>query len=435
MKNIVIMVLLTGVLMAKALPEYYEKSLENGLKIVAIPMHNKSQVVSTDIFYNVGSKDEVMGKSGIAHMLEHLNFKSTKNLKAGEFDEIVKGFGGTNNASTGFDYTHYYIKSSSGNFGKALELFAELMQNLNLKDEEFQPERDVVTEERRWRTDNSPMGFMYFKLFNLLYNYNSYHWTPIGFYDDIRNWSIEDIRSFHDIYYQPKNAVIVVSGDIDKDEVFKEATAKFKAIKNHLDIPKDYKKEPKQNGEKRAVIIKDSQVQMLAIAYHIPDFLDKDQLYLSAISQILSSGKTSRLQRRLVEKKQLVNQLYAYNMELYNPGIFLIMAVCNPGVDATIVEKEILDELEKLKNRTIKKKELDKIKINTKASFVYSMENSSSVSNLFGSYFIRGDIKPLVEYEEAIEKIDKVKIQEVAKKYFVKSNSTTLILKGHNQSE
>jgi predicted Zn-dependent peptidase len=435
MKNIVIMVLLTGVLMAKALPEYYEKSLENGLKIVAIPMHNKSQVVSTDIFYNVGSKDEVMGKSGIAHMLEHLNFKSTKNLKAGEFDEIVKGFGGTNNASTGFDYTHYYIKSSSGNFGKALELFAELMQNLNLKDEEFQPERDVVTEERRWRTDNSPMGFMYFKLFNLLYNYNSYHWTPIGFYDDIRNWSIEDIRSFHDIYYQPKNAVIVVSGDIDKDEVFKEATAKFKAIKNHLDIPKDYKKEPKQNGEKRAVIIKDSQVQMLAIAYHIPDFLDKDQLYLSAISQILSSGKTSRLQKRLVEKKQLVNQLYAYNMELYNPGIFLIMAVCNPGVDATIVEKEILDELEKLKNRTIKKKELDKIKINTKASFVYSMENSSSVSNLFGSYFIRGDIKPLVEYEEAIEKIDKVKIQEVAKKYFVKSNSTTLILKGHNQSE
>ena len=435
MKNIVIMVLLTGVLMAKALPEYYEKSLENGLKIVAIPMHNKSQVVSTDIFYNVGSKDEVMGKSGIAHMLEHLNFKSTKNLKAGEFDEIVKGFGGTNNASTGFDYTHYYIKSSSGNFGKALELFAELMQNLNLKDEEFQPERDVVTEERRWRTDNSPMGFMYFKLFNLLYNYNSYHWTPIGFYDDIRNWSIEDIRSFHDIYYQPKNAVIVVSGDIDKDEVFKEATAKFKAIKNHLDIPKDYKKEPKQNGEKRAVIIKDSQVQMLAIAYHIPDFLDKDQLYLSAISQILSSGKTSRLQKRLVEKKQLVNQLYAYNMEQYNPGIFLIMAVCNPGVDATIVEKEILDELEKLKNRTIKKKELDKIKINTKASFVYSMENSSSVSNLFGSYFIRGDIKPLVEYEEAIEKIDKVKIQEVAKKYFVKSNSTTLILKGHNQSE
>ena len=236
------MVLLTGVLMAKALPEYYEKSLENGLKIVAIPMHNKSQVVSTDIFYNVGSKDEVMGKSGIAHMLEHLNFKSTKNLKAGEFDEIVKGFGGTNNASTGFDYTHYYIKSSSGNFGKALELFAELMQNLNLKDEEFQPERDVVTEERRWRTDNSPMGFMYFKLFNLLYDYNSYHWTPIGFYDDIRNWSIEDIRSFHDIYYQPKNAVIVVSGDIDKDEVFKEVTAKFKAIKNHLDIPKDYKK-------------------------------------------------------------------------------------------------------------------------------------------------------------------------------------------------
>ncbi len=132
---------------ANSLPNYYTKNLDNGLQIVAIPMDNNTNVVSVDIFYKVGSRNEVMGKSGIAHMLEHLNFKSTKNLKAGEFDEIVKGFGGVNNAGTSFDYTHYYIKTSSKNTDKSLELFSELMQNLTLNDEEFQPERDVVAEE------------------------------------------------------------------------------------------------------------------------------------------------------------------------------------------------------------------------------------------------------------------------------------------------
>ena len=135
-------------MLKNSLPKYYEKVLENGLKIVAIPLDNGSNVISTDIFYNVGSRDEIMGKSGIAHMLEHLNFKSTKNLKAGEFDTIVKGFGGINNASTGFDYTHYYIKSSTKNMSKSLELYADLMENLTLKDEEFQTERNVVAEER-----------------------------------------------------------------------------------------------------------------------------------------------------------------------------------------------------------------------------------------------------------------------------------------------
>ena len=156
MKKVLLFLTFLGALMANSLPEHFTKTLENGLQIVVIPMNNKSDVITTGIFYKVGSGNEIMGKSGIAHILEHLNFKSTKNLKAGEFDEIVKGFGGVNNASTGFDYTHYYIKSSSKNLPKSLELFAELMQNLKLTDEEFQPERNVVLEERLWRTDNSP---------------------------------------------------------------------------------------------------------------------------------------------------------------------------------------------------------------------------------------------------------------------------------------
>ena len=419
---------------ANSLPNYYTKNLDNGLQIVAIPMDNNTNVVSVDIFYKVGSRNEVMGKSGIAHMLEHLNFKSTKNLKAGEFDEIVKGFGGVNNAGTSFDYTHYYIKTSSKNTDKSLELFSELMQNLTLNDEEFQPERDVVAEERRWRTDNNPMGYLQFRVFNNTFIYHPYHWTPIGFMDDIKNWTIEDIKDFHSTYYQPQNAIVVVAGDIKKDDVFSYVEKHFKDIKNTKDIPSSiHTIEPKQDGERRAIINKESNVQMLAMTYHIPNFEHEDQIALSALSQLLSSGKSSILQKVLVDEKRLANSVYAYNMELKDPGVFMFMAVANENVDALKIEKEILDIISKIQKGEIKEKELDKLKINTKADFIYSLESSSDVASLFGTYLVRDNIKPLLEYEANLEKLKVEDIVNVAKKYLVKENSTTLILKENKQ--
>ncbi len=419
---------------ANSLPNYYTKNLDNGLQIVAIPMDNNTNVVSVDIFYKVGSRNEVMGKSGIAHMLEHLNFKSTKNLKAGEFDEIVKGFGGVNNAGTSFDYTHYYIKTSSKNTDKSLELFSELMQNLTLNDEEFQPERDVVAEERRWRTDNNPMGYLQFRVFNNTFIYHPYHWTPIGFMDDIKNWTIEDIKDFHSTYYQPQNAIVVVAGDIKKDDVFSYVEKHFKDIKNTKEMPSSvHTVEPKQDGERRAIINKESNVQMLAMTYHIPNFEHEDQIALSALSQLLSSGKSSILQKVLVDEKRLANSVYAYNMELKDPGVFMFMAIANENVDALKIEKEILDIISKIQKGEIKEKELDKLKINTKADFIYSLESSSDVASLFGTYLVRDNIKPLLEYEANLEKLKVEDIVNVAKKYLVKENSTTLILKENKQ--
>jgi len=416
--------------MANSLPKYYTKTLDNGLQVVAIPMKNGSDVITTDVIYKVGSRNEIMGKSGIAHMLEHMNFKSTKNLKAGEFDRIVKGFGGVNNASTGFDFTHYFIKSSSKNLGNSLKLFAELMANLKLSDKEFQPERNVVMEERRWRTDNSPTGYLYFRLFNNAFTYHPYHWTPIGFKDDIKNWSIKDIRDFHKKYYRPNNAIVIVAGDIEAKNVFSEAKKYFAHIKNSKEIiEKNHQVEPVQDGAKRVEIKKDSEVQMVAIAYKIPAFNDPDQVALSALSELLSSGKSSKLQTLLVDKKKMVNQVYAYNMEQKDPSIFLFLAVCNPGVKAEDVEKEILGLIQKIKNGDISDKEVEKVKTNTKSDFIFSMESSSSLANLFGGYFARGDIKPLENYEDRINKLKKEDIINVAKKYLVSEHSTTVILK------
>lgn len=416
--------------MANSLPQHFTKTLDNGMQVVVIPMDNNSDVITTDIYYKVGSRNEIMGKSGMAHMLEHLSFKSTEKLKEGEFDTIVKGRGGVNNASTGFDQTHYYIKTASKNLALSLDLFAELMHNLKLTDEEFQKERDVVAEERRLRTDNNPMGYLYFRVFNTHFTYHPYHWLPIGFMEDILSWKIEDIRDFYKRYYQPNNAILVVAGDIKAQDVFAEAQKYFGNIKNEHEIPEVIAVEPKVDGAKRAVLHKQSnKVDTIAITYAIPNYEHEDQVALSAISHILSSGKSSRFEKTLVNDKQLVNQIYGYNMELADPGVFLVMALCSQGVSPETVEKEILIELEKLKNGDVTQAELDKVKINTKAEFIYSLESSSSVAGLYGEYCVKGNIKPLLEYEEKLDKITLKDISDVAKKYFDHNYSTTVILK------
>lgn len=412
------------------LPKYEQIQLENGLEVVVIPMRNGSGVIETDVFYKVGSRNETMGKSGIAHMLEHMNFKSSKNLKVGEFDEIVRKFGGVTNASTGFDYTRYFIKSSTENMDKSLGLFAELMANLSLKEDEFLPERNVVAEERRWRTDNSPMGYLYFRFFNTAFVYHPYHWTPIGFMEDILHWNIDDIVNFHSTYYQPNNAIVLVAGDIDPKVVFASAKKYFSNIKNKTSkIPEVYMQEPVQDGSREAVVHKDTQVEWLALGYKIPSYDSKDSVALSAIADLFSGGKSALLQSELVDKKQLASQAYAYNMDLKDEGIFLFMAGANKGVKAEAIKKEILALIDRIKKGKITQEELDKIKINTRASFIYSLEDSSSVAELFGSYLARGNIKPLLEYEKKFDALTIKDIVEVANKYFIPSASTTLILK------
>ena len=414
---------------SSSLPNYATKTLKNGLQVVVIPLENSTNVISTDIFYKVGSRNEVMGKTGIAHMLEHMNFKSTKNLPAGQFDKEVKSIGGVNNASTSFDYTHYFIKSSTDNLSKSLSLYAELMQNLNLKDKEFQPERDVVAEERRWRTENNPLGYLYFALFNNAYTYHPYHWTPIGFMNDIQTWTIKDIKDFHKTYYQPSNAILMVTGDVDAKEAFKKAKKEFGHIKNNGKIPEFKFVEPEQDGPKRVTIHRDSEVEIVAITFHIPDFKNPDQSTLSVISEILYSGKSSILYKKLVDEKQMVNTVYAYNMENIDPGLFIFLAVCNPGVKAEDVEAELVEQIEIMKTTKVTKAELDKVKINTKSDFIYSLESSTSVANLYGSYLVRGDISPLMTYEENVKKVTAKKVQDAAKKYFDFDKSTTVILK------
>ncbi|MFW6307412.1 MAG: M16 family metallopeptidase, partial [Campylobacterales bacterium] len=251
----------------------------------------------------------------------------------------------------------------------------------------------------------------------------------IGFMDDILNWRIEDIKEFHSMFYQPKNAIVVVAGDIDKDEVFSRAKKWFGKIENKGDIREVYQVEPIQDGAKEVYIQRDNEVDIIALAFKIPNFEHKDQVALSAISEILSAGKSSRLIKNLVDKKKLVNQISAYNLELKDPSVFVVAAVCNEGVEAEDVKKEILKELDKIKKGKVTQQELDIVKINAKADFVFGLESSSSVADLYGGYFAKGNIEPLFRYEESLNALSLKEIEEVANRYFDKNIMSVVILK------
>lgn len=412
------------------LPQHYSKVLKNGLEVYVIPIANRSGVIETTILYKVGSRNEVMGKSGIAHMLEHLNFKSTKNLRAGEFDEIVKKFGGLTNASTGFDSTSYFIRSSAQNLDKSLELFAELLQNLNLEDSEFQSERDVVAEERRWRTDNSPLGYLYFRFFNTAYVYHPYHWTPIGFMDDIKNWKIEEIRAFHKTYYQPKNAVIVIAGDIDPNSAFEQVQKHFEAISNlKAEIPEVHTIEPRQDGARSIEVKKDTQIEYFALGFKIPNFKHKDQVALEVLSELLSGGKSSLLYDELVDKKRIASEVYSYPMDLRDEGVFLIIVAGNKEVKAELLQGEVKKLIASIQEGKISQSDLDKAVLNIRAGFISQLENASSVASLFGEYLAKGDLSPLLSFEENLKALKIEDVVEVAKKYFIDSQSTSAILR------
>jgi len=435
MKKILIIlgVIMSVNISAGLLPKYYEKVFKNDFKVVAIPLNNGSDVISIQLVYKVGSRDEVMGKSGIAHMLEHLNFKSTKNLKAGEFDEIVKSFGGVSNASTSFDNTKYYINTSSRNLDKSLSLFSELMENQLLLDKEFQTERDVVYEERRWRTDNSPTGYLYFKLFNNLFTYSSYHWTPIGFKKDIENWNIKDIRKFHKKFYQPSNAILVVAGDIDSKDVFKLAKKYFAKIKNKKKIQRVHTKEQDFNEKKEIVLRKDTKIEYLALAFHTADFSHSDHFALSVLADILSDGRTSRLYKSLVNEKKLFTSISAYDYSLKDNGVFLFFGSCASGVDANEAKKALIEEIEKIKKTKISKMELQKIKNNTKFDFLSIIESSSRIASLFANHLSNDNLSPLIDYENEINKMTTKDVQEVAKKWLNIDKSVSVILKDDNK--
>lgn len=412
-----------------------EHTLKNGMKLLVLEDHS-SPIISLGLWFKVGSRNEVTGKTGISHLLEHMMFKGTEKVGSEEFSKIIQRMGGTDNAFTGNDMTAYYEVFPAENLKRILELESDRLQNLVFR--EFESEKNVVMEERRWRTENLPDGVFWEELYALAYRAHPYKNPVVGWMSDIEGITLEDVKKHYKTYYSPNNTVMVIVGDVKEKEALELVKKYFEKIPPAKEIPEVNTKEPPQLGERRAVIKKEGFSKKIAIAYHIPEAGHPDEIPVSILAYVLGGDKSSRLYKKLVREKELVTNVFAYADIRVDPGLFLIMADLKLQTPFEEVEKEIISELEKVKQEGVTNKELLKGKNQTKASFVYYQQSTMYQNFIIGSFEIERGWKKLLTWMDDINKVENDDIKRVANNYFKEDNRTVLYLEPvppQNQAE
>lgn len=406
----------------------YEEILPNGLKVLIIEEH-KAPVATFQVWYRVGAVDEQLGKTGLSHMLEHMMFKGTGKFGPKTFSQTVMKNGGNDNAFTSRDYTAYFENFASDRITLSMVLESDRMTNLLLDPKEFSSERDVVTEERRMRYEDDPNSALFEEVSSAAFKAHPYQWPVIGWMDDLRRMTRDDLLRHYKTYYQPNNATIVVVGDVKRDEIMAGIRKYFGEISKGPEITRTIPTEPEQKGERRVALKKEAQLPYIVAAYHVPDFKDPDSFGLEVFSTILSGGKSSRLYKSLVYEKQIA--MFAggdYSMVSRAPGLFYLYAGPMPGVKAEDIEKALYDEIEKLKNEPVSDRELQKAKNQIESSFIMSQDSNFYRAMTLGQYEVAGDWKEYERYLEGVRKVTVEDIGKVARKYFTGDNRTVGIL-------
>lgn len=406
-----------------------EYILQNGLKLIVIEDH-KSPLATFQIWYRVGSKDDPEGKSGISHLLEHMMFKGTHRYEAGEFSKIIQRNGGSDNAHTTKDYTMYHQTLSSDRVRLSIELEADRMANLLLDPKEVLSERAVVAEERRMRYEDDPQNLLYEEVVATSFKIHSYRRPVIGWMSDIESIEREDLYRYYKTYYSPDNAFIVISGDVDAEDIFSMVKENFGSIPASSSYKKELVvEEPEQKGEKRVYLKKEAELPYILIAYHTPNFPSEDSFALDVLSTILGDGKSSRLYRSIVYDKRLALNSSAYYSGLYrNPFLFTIDATIVKERDVSEVERAIYEEIEKIKKEAPSEREVQKAKNQLEAFFIFAQDSNYSKALYTGLFEMLGDWRLMQRYIDGIKRVRPEDVQAAAIKYLTDDNKTVGIL-------
>lgn len=400
--------------------------LKNGLNVI---LYQKKglPIVNVNVAYQVGCKDEHNGITGIAHMLEHMNFRGSKNFKDGFIENFITENGGLENASTSFDYTNYYVTVNKKALATILKVYADNMQNLIIDNKKFQKERNVVYQERLWRTDNSPDGYLYYSLNKLAFLESPYRWTPIGFADDILHWSRDDVYNFYKKFYTPANAIVVITGDIDIEKTKKLVNDIFGKIRSKK--PDFYfTEEPEQKGERRIKLHFVSSNKKLAIAYQIPPLSKKVTPTLDVLTYYLFARDNAIMDRILVREKKLVSSIYGGNQERLHKGLFIIFATLNKNSKFKNVENIIFNEIDKIRKGKISDKEFELSKKRALIDYIYSKETVTSIGRMLTFYGVLRKLDYYKNYSELIKKVNKKDLIRIAGKYFTENNRSVINL-------
>jgi len=405
--------------------EIHEVKLENGLRALIVESH-EAPVIDVQVWYHVGSKNEVPGKTGFAHLFEHLMFDGTKNLGSNEFSDYIIRSGGTDNAYTTEDTTVFWETVPSNMLPVVLWLEADRMRNLEINEKVFNNERQVVEEERRLRFDNPPYGTVVETLYNHAYTVHPYRHMTIGSIEDLNHASIQDIQDFYDTYYEPSNATLVIVGDVDWHEAAVDVQKYMGGVKEgKVDATQPIPQEPAQQQER--VVRMDSDVALPAFVegYHMPADGTPDAYPLRLASKILSDGESSRIYTRLVYDKQIAVQAESSGNFTEDPNLFFVFAVMNGGYPPTEGETQVESELNRLKTELVSEAELQKAKNQILRDFILSRQTAQSRAEELGYAAVVLKDPQLVNTElQRFLNVTPEDIRRVARKYFVRTNET-----------
>ena len=368
---------LTLSLSANANP--YEMQLKNGLRVIVKEDHRAPTVVNM-IWYRAGAMDEKDGYSGVAHALEHLMFKGTKNYKTGEFNRIVAGAGGNDNAFTSLDYTAYFQIVPKRALPKMMELEADRMKNLAFSKEEFASEIKVVMEERRMRTEDNPQALVHEALNAAAFKAHPYRRPVIGWMDDLENMTWQDAMNWYKDWYTPSNAYVVIVGDVNKDEVFKLAEKYYGGIKPHALPVRKPQEEPEQKGIKRVTVKAPASLPYIAMAWKVPKLKevdkDVDPYALQVLAAVLDGHDAARFSRTLVRETRVAQSAGAgYDATLRGESQFYLDGQPGEGRSVAELESALRAELKKIQDQGVDEAELKRVKVQLIASQVYKRDS------------------------------------------------------------
>lgn len=418
---------------AGARPEVHERVLDNGLKIL-VKRDDRAPIVTSQVWYKVGSSYEHDGVTGVSHALEHMMFKGTERLAPGEFSRIIAENGGDENAFTGRDYTAYFQTLAADRLETAFELEADRMRNLTLAADEFVKEIEVVKEERRLRTDDDPEALTFEHFNATAYAASPYRHPIIGWQSDLEVMDVETLRDWYRMWYAPNNATLVVVGAVEPEAVFALAEDSFGALEPGPALRPRPREEPRQRGEKRLVVAAPANEPYLLMGWKTPALSDAEQSWepyaLEMLASVLDAGSSSRFSRELVRGERLAAAVGAsYNAFTRLPGMLLIDATPATGTSLDTLEQAILAQLERLRAEPVSEQELARIRSQLIADKVYERDSVFYQAMLLGQYETVGLGWELVEQTvERLSAITPAQIQAVARRYLTDANRTVAVL-------
>lgn len=418
----------SGTLQAQAPKIVFEKyTLPNGLTVI-LHQDRSAPVVAVSALYHVGSKNEDTSRTGFAHFFEHLMFEGSEYVKRGDFDKYTSNAGGYNNANTTQDRTYYFELFPSNQYALGLWLESERMLHAKIEDVGVNTQKEVVKEEKRQRIDNQPYGSIISEIFKRAFKVHPYRWQPIGSLEHLSRAKLDDFIDFYKTFYVPNNCVLSLAGDIDIPQVKQQIEAYFGSIpKGSKPIPRPHVTEPPLGGEVRDVIEDNIQLPAVVQAYRSPKQGSDEYYAFNVLAQLLSGGNSSRMNKAIVDEKQLAVQAGAFNYALEDAGLFITFGIANMNVKPEDLEKEIDAVVNGVKEKLVEEREFVKVRNKITTDFVNKNASMAGIAESLANYQVYfGDANLINTEINRYNKVTREDLLQVAKKYLNKDNRVTL---------